>query len=116
MGGKAGLSSTPSQRIVSPDSYPNAMFGHALSKGVDIDGNGYNDFAVGSPHAEKVHVFKSYPVVKILLLLSSSKSKIQLEDVIPIKFCFKLKSKIGRDIGEFPLTRNFKCKINMKCF
>lgn len=40
------------------------MFGHSLSKGVDIDANNYN-MAIGAPNADVVFVYRAYPVVKI---------------------------------------------------
>lgn len=47
MGSQNGITSTPSQRIVAPTndlfnpSTLSAIFGHGLSKGVDIDNNNY---------------------------------------------------------------------------
>lgn len=41
------------------------MFGHGMSKGADVDGNQYLDIAVGSPNAETVYIYKSYPVIRI---------------------------------------------------
>ncbi|XP_075168325.1 integrin alpha-PS3-like [Haematobia irritans] len=70
MGSKRGLRDKPSQRLDYPKSmeseYRSApMFGHGLSKGSDIDDNGYNDFAIGAPNAETVFVYRTYPVVSI---------------------------------------------------
>jgi FG-GAP repeat len=46
LGGPNGLSKTPSQRLSSPtvsSAYEEKfMFGHAISRGVDMDGNYYN--------------------------------------------------------------------------
>jgi hypothetical protein len=47
LGSAQGLSNKPSQKIVAPSELPNpfgdisSMFGLGLSKGVDIDANGY---------------------------------------------------------------------------
>ena len=71
------------------------MFGHYLSKGVDIDKNGCKDIAVGAPNSEKVYVFKSYPVIKIVATITSTQKKLKLENVIPIKVCVKFESNIS---------------------
>ena len=73
LGSKEGLSTTPSQKIVAPESSTNGMFGYALSRGVDIDGNGYNDLAIGSPNTEKVFIYKTYPVIKIHSFMNFSR-------------------------------------------
>lgn len=49
----------PSQRLVAPINQMTQpggmnMFGHSISKGVDIDGNKYLDLAIGAPNAESV--------------------------------------------------------------
>lgn len=56
------------------------MFGHGLSKGADIDGNQYLDIAVGSPNAETVYVFKSYPVIRINATITPFSQEIQTTD------------------------------------
>lgn len=69
------------------------MFGYGLSKGVDIDSNGYRDIAIGSPASETVYVFKSYPVVKVMASISSSKSEVLLEErSVTIKVCATLQT------------------------
>lgn len=40
------------------------MFGYGMSKGVDIDGNGFPDIAIGSPNIDTVYIYKSYPVIQ----------------------------------------------------
>ena len=86
------------------------MFGHALSKGVDIDKNGYKDFAVGAPNSEKVYVFKSYPVIRIKAEMSAIKEKIKLESTIPIKMCLHFETDSRKifnyDISELNLLPN----------
>lgn len=82
LGGPEGFSLTPCQTIRAPivDSTllpsKKPMFGHSISRGVDIDNNGYNDIAIGDPISEKVYIYRSYPVVKIIASIVPSKSEI----------------------------------------
>ncbi|KFB36449.1 AGAP004303-PA-like protein [Anopheles sinensis] len=83
LGTADGLQSKPSQRLTPPANElltPQPMFGHAISRGSDIDANGYNDLAIGSPNDEKVYVYRTYPVVRIAPEVSSSKRELTLED------------------------------------
>ena len=109
LGSPQGLSATPSQRIRAPSEVPSpfgdtsSMFGYGLSKGVDIDSNGYRDIAIGSPASDAVYIFKSYPVVKVLASIVSSKSEIMLEEKsIMIKVCAALRTmtEITHEIGK----------------
>lgn len=99
LGSALGLSTKPSQKIQAPlnEIIPfgdlSSMFGFGLSKGVDIDSNGYRDIAIGSPASEAVYVFKSYPVVKVMASISSSKSEVLLEEkLVTIKVCATLQT------------------------
>ncbi|CAO1393776.1 unnamed protein product [Diamesa hyperborea] len=71
LGSHLGLSSKPSQILQAPTSDALTMFGHAISRGVDIDNNNYNDIAIGAPNSNTVYIYKSYPVVKMAITLSS---------------------------------------------
>uniref|UniRef100_A0A182SD99 Integrin alpha-2 domain-containing protein n=1 Tax=Anopheles maculatus TaxID=74869 RepID=A0A182SD99_9DIPT len=56
LGSKDGLQSKPSQKLTPPPNEllsPQPMFGFSLSRGADIDANGYKDLAIGSPHDER---------------------------------------------------------------
>ncbi|KAG1667809.1 Integrin alpha-PS1 [Nymphon striatum] len=66
-GGKDGLSEKPSQVIRATDLPGKAMrtFGYSLSGGLDLDGNGYPDLAVGAYEADKIAVLRSRSVIKI---------------------------------------------------
>lgn len=81
-GGLNGLPIKYNQRIVAPRNSltSNQMFGHGLSKGADIDGNQYLDLAVGSPEAEAVYIYKSYPVIKINATITPFSQEIQTTD------------------------------------
>lgn len=56
------------------------MFGHGLSKGADVDGNQYLDIAVGSPNAEAVYIYKSYPVIRINATITPFSQEIHTTD------------------------------------
>lgn len=69
------------------------MFGHGLSRGSDIDGNGFNDFAVGAPNAEALFVYRSYPVVKLLASLTSQSREIKPDqNRVQVTACYGLKT------------------------
>lgn len=84
MGSKNGIIKTPSQKIYPPSTQlpitfsPLQMFGVGLSRGVDIDANGFNDFAVGAPNIDTVYVFKSYPSIDIISEISSYTPQIDI--------------------------------------
>uniref|UniRef100_A0A182VY45 Integrin alpha second immunoglobulin-like domain-containing protein n=1 Tax=Anopheles minimus TaxID=112268 RepID=A0A182VY45_9DIPT len=83
LGSVDGLQSKPSQRLTPPPNEllsPQPMFGFALSRGSDIDGNGFKDLAVGSPNDEKAYVYRTYPVVRVEAEITSSKRELTLED------------------------------------
>ncbi|XP_061397209.1 integrin alpha-PS3 [Musca vetustissima] len=95
MGSERGLREQPSQRLDYPGTeqltYGSAMFGHGLSKGSDIDDNGYNDFAIGAPNAEVVYLYHSYPVVSIKATISSQTREISPEQTtFPVTVCYSI--------------------------
>jgi hypothetical protein len=114
LGGPDGLSSKPIQKISAPSELPipyegfqeqTAMFGHGISRGVDIDGNGYRDIAIGSPNTESVYIYKTYPVVKVVASIQPSKNELSLDDTrFNIKVCMRIDSvtNIASEIGESP--------------
>ncbi|XP_041675657.1 integrin alpha-PS4-like [Drosophila eugracilis] len=81
LGCKNGLQNQSSQRLENPSQQPSKygahMFGHSFSRGSDIDGNGFNDFAVGAPNAESVYVYRTYPVVKIYARIVPESNRIK---------------------------------------
>lgn len=111
LGGPHGVSAKASQRIAAPSELPSAyddvassMFGHSISRGVDIDSNGYRDLAIGSPNSESVFIYKSYPVVDVNVRIIPSKTELSLEDTrFSLKICAKLESRmiVTSEIGEF---------------
>lgn len=69
------------------------FFGQALSKGVDIDGNDYNDLAVGAPNADKVFIYRTYPVVKINATMEPRNLIIPTnETLLRLEFCINILS------------------------
>ncbi|XP_030560119.1 integrin alpha-PS3 [Drosophila novamexicana] len=95
LGAEQGLRSQPSQRLDSPQQQPSKygqhMFGHGLSRGSDIDANGFNDFAVGAPNAEAVFLYRAYPVVKLLASVRSQNREIKPEqNRVQITACYGL--------------------------
>lgn len=117
LGGPNGISPEPSQRIEAPKISPNTfeytkapMFGHSISRGVDIDANGYRDIAIGAPNSEVAFIYKTYPVVKVIAQLKPSQKRISLSDTkFNVEVCayFECAKKINRPICE--LSKNRKC-------
>ncbi|XP_055918343.1 integrin alpha-PS3-like [Eupeodes corollae] len=97
LGCTEGLHQVPSQQInavpIATTSWgQHVMFGHGLSKGCDIDNNGFNDLAVGAPNAESVFVYRAYPVVKIHATINSIRGReIKQEDKsLELQICFRI--------------------------
>jgi len=115
LGSHDGISLKPSQKIMAPselpnqydDHYKNAMFGYGLSRGVDIDDNNYKDIAIGSPNSETVYIYRTYPVVKVVASISSSKSELTIDDnTVAIKVCARYESvtTLNMDIGKVAIN------------
>ncbi|EDV55931.1 integrin alpha-PS4 [Drosophila erecta] len=96
LGSENGLRDQPSQRLNAPSQqaskYGSHMFGHGLSRGSDIDGNGFNDFAIGAPNAEEVYLYRAYPVVKIIATIKPEYINPEQEKV-NITVCYRLSTK-----------------------
>lgn len=95
LGGEQGLRDQHSQRLDSPQNqaskYGTHMFGHGLSRGSDIDANGFNDFAVGAPNAEALFLYRAYPVVKLQASIRSQNREIKPEqNRVQITACYGL--------------------------
>ncbi|EDV55932.1 integrin alpha-PS3 isoform X2 [Drosophila erecta] len=95
LGSENGLRDQPSQRLNAPSQqaskYGSHMFGHGLSRGSDIDGNGFNDFAIGAPNAEAVYLYRAYPVVKVHATVKSESREIKPEqEKVKITACYML--------------------------
>ncbi|KAH8299896.1 hypothetical protein KR044_007351 [Drosophila immigrans] len=95
LGGQQGLRDLHSQRLDSPQTseskYGSHMFGHGLSRGSDIDANGFNDFAIGAPNAEALFLYRAYPVVKLQANVRSQNREIKPEqNRVQITACYGL--------------------------
>ncbi|XP_065053911.1 integrin alpha-8-like [Rhopilema esculentum] len=55
-----------------------ATFGFSVAGGMDVDVNGFPDLVIGSFGADKIHIFKSKPVLKTTATLKTDKAKISL--------------------------------------
>lgn len=89
-----GKISKYSQRILGSQVKPSFRgFGWAISKSVDTDKNGYQDFAVGAVLSDNVAILKGRPILKIFMNLTNSPEKIPLNltehDKINITIHFK---------------------------
>ncbi|XP_055629208.1 integrin alpha-PS3-like [Toxorhynchites rutilus septentrionalis] len=82
-GSSGGISSRTAQILNgSKDDRVSWMFGAGISKGSDIDNNGYNDISVGAPLEDTVYVFKTYPIVRPKVNMTTSKTVIVIKDAI----------------------------------
>lgn len=95
LGSAKGLREVHSQKIKPPMDIMNLspssggfMFGHGLSKGVDIDFNTYNDFAIGAPNAEMVYLYRAYPVVQVIASVSANREITTSQNSIEINACY----------------------------
>lgn len=84
------------------------MFGHAISKGVDIDDNDYPDIAIGSPNIEEVYIYRSYPVVRIKANISQTNVWLRTDKQFTIEICWQMfltsknySKKYGNEISGF---------------
>lgn len=100
LGTSIGISSTPSQIIQAPKIQPSLhlnmkpMFGFGISRGVDIDDNGYNDVAIGDPNSEVVYIYRTYPMIRINSVLDFSRSDLKVDTkALNMSFCAKYLSK-----------------------
>lgn len=104
LGSSEGISNIPSQIIRPAEKL--SMFGFSISKGVDIDKNGYRDIAIGAPESSEVQIFKTYPTIKVnASLVLITKDKIENSDKLSFKFCAKIeaKPKVKHGIGNYCL-------------
>uniref|UniRef100_A0A1B0DD26 Uncharacterized protein n=1 Tax=Phlebotomus papatasi TaxID=29031 RepID=A0A1B0DD26_PHLPP len=91
LGSREGLQRKSVQKLTSPGG--NHLFGYSISRGVDIDANGYPDIAVGAPENETVFIYRTYPVVKVIGSLNPQNRELDIGDTT-LKFnsCWNLQS------------------------
>uniref|UniRef100_A0A1B0A219 Integrin alpha second immunoglobulin-like domain-containing protein n=1 Tax=Glossina pallidipes TaxID=7398 RepID=A0A1B0A219_GLOPL len=105
LGSERGLREQTSQRLKSPlrseSIYGSHMFGHGLSKGSDIDNNGFNDLAIGAPNAETVFLYRAYPVVQIHATINSQTREIKPEQTsFPVTVCYGISTTSSRIVSQ----------------
>lgn len=84
-------------------------FGFSLSRGVDIDNNGFYDLAVGEPNTPKVYVFKSYPSIDIITEIYTDPGEIPISiDEATLFICVKYAS---YQFLNFSVPTNFTINI-----
>ncbi|XP_052841039.1 LOW QUALITY PROTEIN: integrin alpha-PS3-like [Drosophila gunungcola] len=120
LGSAHGLRDQPSQRLDAPNEQPSQygahMFGHGLSRGSDIDGNGFNDFAIGAPNAEALYFYRAYPVVKIHATIKSESREIKSEqEVVKITACYRLSTSAeAKDVEQQELDIRISIETQLK--
>ncbi|XP_035791746.1 integrin alpha-PS3-like [Anopheles albimanus] len=116
LGSEDGIKTKPSQVIKAPLAIKvtrQPMFGFAISRGVDIDGNGYNDLAIGAPNAEVVYVYRAYPIVQVKATISSSPNHIPIEGgSIEIEICFT-REFILKDRPSFDIELEYSLQLDL---
>ncbi|XP_037715995.1 integrin alpha-PS3 isoform X2 [Drosophila subpulchrella] len=120
LGSERGLREQPSQRLDAPSQQPSKygthMFGHGLSRGSDIDANGFNDFAIGAPNAEALYLYKAYPVVKVHATVKSESREIKPEqDKVKITACYRLSTtSTAKDVQQQELAIRIAIDTQLK--
>ncbi|XP_049542745.1 integrin alpha-PS3-like [Anopheles darlingi] len=116
LGSVEGIRKIPSQVIKAPSDIKaihQPMFGYSISRGVDIDGNGYNDLAIGAPNAEMVCVYRSYPIVKVNATISSTTNRIPIEgSSIEVEICFS-REFVRKDGPSFEIELEYSLKLDL---
>ncbi|KOC68174.1 Integrin alpha-9 [Habropoda laboriosa] len=80
-------------------------FGFSLSKPVDIDGNGYQDIAVGAYKSEHAVILRSKPVVKTELVIQTVPNILQRDArQFLIQICLKYTSHNTQSTQNFKIT------------
>ncbi|XP_055691465.1 integrin alpha-PS3 [Lutzomyia longipalpis] len=91
LGSKEGIQKKSVQKLTSPGGNP--LFGYSISRGVDIDGNGYRDIAVGAPENELVFIYRTYPVVKVMASVNPQNRELDIgERRLKFNACYFLQS------------------------
>ncbi|XP_049542744.1 integrin alpha-PS3-like [Anopheles darlingi] len=116
LGSVEGIRKIPSQVIKAPSDIKaihQPMFGYSISRGVDIDGNGYNDLAIGAPNAEVVYVYRSYPIVKVNATISSTTNRIPIEgSSIEVEICFS-REFVRKDGPSFDIELEYRLGLDL---
>ncbi|KAI4881006.1 hypothetical protein NFI96_019659 [Prochilodus magdalenae] len=122
-GRKSGIASRFSQRITgSMLGSSLSMFGQSVSGGIDVDGNGYPDVAVGAFLSDSAVVLRTRPVVMVeaslILPDSVNRSVAQCKEnglpavCVNVTVCFKVQGK--RIPGQIELKYNLTADVHHK--
>ncbi|XP_076858286.1 integrin alpha-4 [Brachyhypopomus gauderio] len=122
-GRKSGIASSFSQRITGSNLGNSlSMFGQSVSGGIDVDGNGYPDVAVGGFLSDSVVVLRTRPVVMVeaslLLPESVNRSVASCREhglpavCVEVSVCFRVK---GKQVpGHIELKYNLTADVHHK--
>ncbi|XP_063612656.1 integrin alpha-7-like, partial [Penaeus indicus] len=93
LGSSQGLRARFSQHLLPQHfSAPFLGFGMAISRGIDIDGNGYPDLAIGSFLSGHAALLKSRPVVNVTASITTIPLRVALTDTsLKLSVCFNYK-------------------------
>ncbi|CAG9835896.1 unnamed protein product [Diabrotica balteata] len=95
MGTRFGINETFNQRLT-PSTFSPVVpkvrgFGMGLSKGVDVNNDGYNDIAVGAYQSENVFVLQAKEIIIFRATLTSDINSIPVEktSIVPTRYCIE---------------------------
>uniref|UniRef100_A0AC35TM88 Integrin_alpha2 domain-containing protein n=1 Tax=Rhabditophanes sp. KR3021 TaxID=114890 RepID=A0AC35TM88_9BILA len=108
-GSKDGINQKFTQKIEAKQIHSDLKtFGFALASGKDIDGNEYNDIAVGAMQSSRAVILRAKPVIKVEGEVKTTKKNINLDDkhcmsefgriaCEKVKYCIKYDGKLTAD-------------------
>ncbi|XP_005164152.1 integrin alpha-3 isoform X2 [Danio rerio] len=117
-GSKTGISQEPSQVIDGKDIPGGGFqtFGYSISRGLDVDRNGYPDIAVGSLD-DRVVLLRSRPVIHLKNTFTVTPMVINLEDCvacIEAKVCFSYTYSTGTASSQKAVTLQYTVEADQQ--
>ncbi|XP_050295303.1 integrin alpha ina-1-like [Anthonomus grandis grandis] len=105
---------TMTQKILGKDIYSGLRgFGWTISRPVDIDDNGYADFAVGSVLSEHLVVLRSKPVIQINIIKFEKTNPTRENPSFVVSYCYQFDKKY---VGKFRIQRTLEIDPDLKRF
>ncbi|XP_029639827.1 integrin alpha-9 [Octopus sinensis] len=92
-GGKEGLANDTVQRICGGTFKTLLGFGWSISKSVDVDKNGYNDFAVSALISNKVAILRGRPIIEVSVNMDLNNANLSESNIINITLIFLYNTK-----------------------
>uniref|UniRef100_A0A0L8FQQ8 Uncharacterized protein n=2 Tax=Octopus bimaculoides TaxID=37653 RepID=A0A0L8FQQ8_OCTBM len=92
-GGKEGLINDTVQRICGGAVKSLSGFGWSISKSVDVDKNGYNDFAVSALISNKVAILRGRPIIEVSVDMDLNNANLSESNIINITLIFLYNTK-----------------------